>query len=135
MGQLTQEAERRMLLWALQDSTNTSLAFTQPMVVRLVSTNGDAVAAGVQVLGDTYTEQEAYFAQTATTPGVELVNTSTIEFNSLDLATTVTVAGAEMWDSSDTPVRVAFAALSDPVPISAGNPFIIGTGQLKVRLT
>lgn len=135
MGLLTTEMEKRMLLWAFQDSTNPQLPLVQPVVVRLVSANGDAVTTGTEVVGETYEEVDVYFALSSTTPGVEIVNTSSIEFNSINDSAPTTVAGVELWDSSSIPVRIAYAALASPVVVSTGSPFTIGIGQLKVKLT
>ena len=139
MGQLTREAERRLLTWMLIDPLDTTIVLTQPVVVRLMRINGDATNPGTEinegVNADTYIEVEAEWIQSATTPGVEFVNALDISYNSLSSSAQVTVSGAELWDSSETPVRIGYATFTSPVIIAAGDPFTVAAGQLKVKLT
>lgn len=133
-GQFTREALRRMLFWTLVSPSDTTLPFTLPVELRLMSTSGTHSAAGTEITGDAYEAMEAYFAQSATTPEVEFVNTTEIEFNSLDSSSPVAVDGVELWDSSATPVRIALVDFTTPITIAAGYPYTIGIGQLKVQL-
>lgn len=132
---MTREMEKRMLLGALQSSTDSENIIEQPIWLRLMSINGNLTDPGTEITGTSYSPTEAYFVQSATTPAVEVVNSSSIQFNSLDPSVNVTVAGVELWDSSDTPIRLAYSALSSPITVAAGAPMTISPGQLKVRLS
>jgi hypothetical protein len=135
MGLLTRDVERRILKWVLVDQLDTSIVLTHPIVVRLMGTNGDATNAGVEIIGDTYVEAESEWTESTTTPGVEFVNAIDISYNSLSSANSVSVAGAELWDSSEPAVRVGYATFTSPVIVATGQPFTVGAGQLKVHLT
>lgn len=132
---LTREAQRRMLLSALQDSGDPNYIIEQPVWVRLMKINGNLTDPGTEVTGASYAPVEVFFTQSGTTPAVEVVNSSSIQFNSLDPAASMTVVGIELWDSSDTPIRLAFTAFSSSITVAAGAPLTISPTQLKVRLT
>lgn len=134
LGLLTQELETRLLTWALVNPFDTSIPVSLPIKVRLMSANGNASTAGTEVTGDAYSAIEATFSTSTTSTGALVVNTASIEFAALDTATSKTVVGVELWDSSDTPVRLAFAPLLSTFSVAALSPFIIGIGQLKVSL-
>lgn len=135
MGVLTKEVERRMLHWALTDATDPNLPLTLPIMVRLMSTNGTHDVLGTQVVGDTYEPVDTAFAYNDAGVGATFINTTVVEYNAIDSTTSVTVVGAELWDSSETPVRVGLATLDIPVPVAPGTTFTISPGQLKVKLT
>jgi hypothetical protein len=90
---------------------------------------------GTEVVGTSYVATEAYFAQSSTTPAVEVVNSSSIQFNSLDPVASVVVTGIELWDSADVPIRLAFTSFTAPITVAPGAPLTISPTQLKVRLT
>lgn len=133
-GQLTRDAERRLLFWALVSSSDTTLPYTLPINVRLMGSVGTHTTSGVEITGDSYDSMEAYFAQSSITPEVEFVNTVEVEFNSLDSTDSVAIAGVELWDSASTPSRFGLVNFSVPITVAAGYPYTIGIGQLKVQL-
>jgi len=134
-GYLTSDMEKRILKWMLNDSLNPANRLVQPIVVRLMDTNGDADTAGTEITADSYEEVDTFWAQNSTTPGVEFANTSDIEFNSLDSTSTIVVAGLELWDTNvNSPVRVAYAVFDTPQSVPATEPFIMSTGTVRVKL-
>lgn len=134
-GFLVRDMERRILVWMLQDSNDISTILVQPIQVRLMATNGDDTDAGDEIDGDSYEPVDSFWAQNATDPGVEFENTSSIEFNSLDADASVDVVGLELWDSnSNEAVRVAYAVFDDTQTVTAGDPFILSAGTVKVKL-
>lgn len=135
MGVLTKEVERRMLLWALSDPTDPNIPLTLPIMVRLMGTNGTVDTPGTEVVGDVYDPVEAVFGYSEGGSGATFVNFTVVEYNSVNSTTQVSVAGVELWDSSDTPVRVGLASLDAPILVAAGTTFSIAPGQLKVRLS
>ena len=134
-GFLTREAERRILQSLLINSSDKNQLFTQPIMMRLMSANGDSVTPGTQIDADVYEPVEVYWGQSGAYPSVEFVNGSGIEFNALDVDTNITVSGIELWDSSTTPVRIGWAPFTATTVVPAGEPFVIAPGQLKVKLT
>lgn len=135
MGQLTRDIERRVLKWLLVDQDDTTIRLTHPIVLRLMQVNGDATTAGTEIQGDSYVEVEADWTESTTTPGVEFENINDITYNSLSSTGPVTVAGGELWDSSEPAVRVGYATFTSSIIVGTGDPFTIGAGQLKVHLT
>ncbi len=133
-GALTNDAKERVLNWLFVDAESTPAPET-PTVVRLMSANGDAEEFGTEVTGDSYIEVEALFSFTSESPGVFLVNTFDVEFNSISATAAVSVVGIEIWDSSESfPLRIAYATFTSPYLVAAGDPLLIATGQIKVKL-
>jgi hypothetical protein len=133
-GALTSDAEERVLRWLFVDAETTP-APEMPIIVHLIGTNGDATDGGVEIIGDSYVPTDASFSFTADTPGIWMANTFDIEFNSLSSTSAVTVNGIELWDSSETaPLRIAYATFDSPYVVAVNDPFLISTGQIKVKL-
>lgn len=134
-GALTVEAEQRILFWVLVDPENT-LPFEQPILIKLMSANGSATAPGTEITGDSYVPVDCLFSLSSDSPGVKMLNTFAVEFDSLSSTTNVTVVGVEIWDSSDTaPIRVAYATFSPSITVSTGEPLNLAPGQVTVKIT
>ena len=134
MGLLTREAEQRLLSWMLINANDSDLPFQQPIMAHLMSANGDRVVEGVEVIGDVYSPCESFYVSTTTTPKVEYVNGTVIEFNAISTTSDVVVAGIELRDSSSPGIRIAYAALDNPITVPSSTEFTIAPGQLKVSL-
>lgn len=134
MGILTRDAEIKLLRWMLMDGVNPINPFQQPIYVRLVSSNGNETTPGVEVVGDSYDPEPASWGITELTPGVTATNGSEVSFSMIDTTTVKTVAGIELWDSSENPQRLALASLGTPIQVPAGSSFVISSGQIKVKL-
>lgn len=124
-----------MLHWALVDQTDPNIPMVLPIMVRLMSVNGTETTPGTEVVGDAYDPAEVSFGYTEGVGSAIYVNISVVEYNSVDTSDSKTVVGVELWDSSDVPIRIGLAALDAPLIVSAGTPFSIAPGQLKVSLT
>lgn len=135
MGQLTRETEERMLRWLLIDSQDSTLVYTQPLEVRLMSLNGSDTVEGVEIEANSYEPGDIEWAISSEPTAVEYVNLADVDFPILDTDEDITISGVEIWDSSTEPRRVAFASLPGDVIIPAGNSFTIIAGKLKVRLS
>lgn len=135
MGLLTRDVETRILKWLLINSDDSNLPVEQPVVARLMATNGNATSPGTEITGDVYSPAEVSWGISAEVPGVSAINGLDVTFIALDSSSAKTVVGVELWDSSDTPIRIGYAALDSAVTIAAGDPFSVAPGQLKVKLT
>lgn len=134
MGNLTRDAEAKLLRWMLMDGSTPVNPFQQPIYMRLMSSNGDASTPGVEVVGDSYEPEVTSWGITELTPGVTATNGSEISFSLLDTTSVKTVTGIELWDDSEIPQRIAFASLGTPIQVAANASFVISNGQIKVRL-
>lgn len=135
MGLLTRDAESRMLRWLLINPDDENLPVQLPIYARLMGTNGNATNPGTEVAGDAYSPTTVSWGISAETPGVSAINGIAVEFSLLSVTNNVTVVGVELWDDSDTPVRIGYAALDSAVVVPAGQSFSVAPEQLKVKLT
>lgn len=126
---LTDTIETAGLDWI--NGVGTPTRPTAPLMCRLMTANGTDSTAGTEVVGDTYTPQDANVG--AATTGAAS-NTADIAFSSLDSASNIDVVGVELWDSAATPVRVWHGALTATKTVNAGDPFTIPTGDLDLTL-
>ena len=134
MGQLTRDAETRILRWLLISPTDTTIMPTHPIRVKLMSVTGDSETAGVEVVGDLYSPVNSDWGITTLSPGGTAINLSDIVFSGISSASSVTVAGVELWDSGTIPLRLAWADLSSAAVVSESAPLVIGRGQVKVSI-
>jgi len=121
---LTNVTEGHVLNWLTGNSTT---APTLPLVVRLMTTNGNDASAGIEVVGGSYTEETATFG--AAPSGGPAQNTNLIRFDSMPA---VTVVGFEVWDSAAVPIRWHWAAFAASVVIAAGEPAEFAIGALDI---
>lgn len=134
MGQLTREVSTSLLTWALIAPEEVTIQPTMPIMVRLMKTAGTADVLGTEVTGELYDEQDSQWAITTLTPGATAINVSDVTYDGISETETVTVTGVELWDSSDEPIRIAFANLSSPYVVAPNTSFSIGRGQIKVKI-
>lgn len=129
MTALSDVAAERVLAWLTGQATT---APTMPLMVRLVTVNGDDVTAGTQVngSGNGYVPQQFTPGAVVTLTGVTQVkNADVIRFNNMPA---VTVVGFEIWDSAVTPFRWEWAPLSTPRAFDAGDPAEFAAGELVI---
>lgn len=108
--------------------TATFTAVTTPMKVRLMTANGSDSAAGTEVTGGTYIPQTVTFA--AASAG-SCATSGALNFT---LMPACTVVGVEIWDSTGTPRRMWYGALTASKTVGAGDTFQIPSGQLTLSL-
>lgn len=121
---LTNVTEGRVLNWLTGNSTT---APTLPLMVRLMTANGNDTSNGIEVVGGSYTPQSATFGSAPS--GGPASNTNLIRFDNMPA---VTLTGFEIWDSAGTPVRWHWAAFSSPVVVAAGEPVEFAIGALDM---
>lgn len=137
MSFLTREAERVILSWMLSpDSAIGSAPFVEPVEARLVRTTSSKTTAGTPINANDYEPVDvAWTHNSSVTSSTEFVNVDEIQFGELDETNSVTIAGVELWDSSQPPIRLGYINLDTSVTIAAGESFEIEARQFKVRLT
>lgn len=121
---LTNVTEGHALNWLTGNSTT---APTLPLMVRLMTTNGNDAAAGIEVVGGSYTPQSATFGSAPS--GGPAQNSNLIRFDNMPA---VTLTGFEIWDSAGTPVRWHWAAFGVSVGVAAGEPVEFAIGALDI---
>lgn len=116
--------------------TTTLTATTTPLHIRLMTANGSATAAGTELAtGGSYTAVTGIattgsgFAAANTTTATAATNAALTQTN----MPVSTIVGIEIWDSTGTPARKWFGALTASKTLAAGDTFSIATGALTVQ--
>lgn len=110
-------------------ATASYVALTSPMKVRLMTANGTSTSAGTEVSGGSYVSQTVTFASASTGSAASNV---TLNYTSMPATT---VVGLEIWDSTGTPKRVWFGALSSSKTTNSGDTFQIPSASLTIALS
>lgn len=108
-------------------------ATTTPMMLRLMSANGSATAAGTEVAnggGSAYAAQNLTSALGTASAGA-ITNTGTVTFTNMPAITTV---GLEIWDSTGTPVRKWFGALTASKTTALGDSLSFAPSSLNISV-
>ena len=103
---------------------------TTPMMLRLMTANGSATAAGTQVTGGTYTPQNLTTALGTAASG-SITTTGAVTFTLMPAAT---VVGVEVWDSAGTPVRKWFGTTTSSITTTAGDTVTFAIGAISASL-
>lgn len=108
---------------------------TTPMMLRLMSTNGSSTAAGTEVAnsgGSTYAAQNMSATALANaSAGVLTTSGGAITFTNMPAITT---AGVEVWDSTGTPVRKWFGALTASKTTGLGDTLSFAASSITATL-
>lgn len=125
------------LLDASMDQSGASVRLaTNPIHVRLMTTNGSASAAGTEVAsGGGYTAAATGATHSVTfaaASGGTKASNSTYTVSNYPRAETV--VGVELWDNAGTPSRLWFGALTASKTMNAGDTFTINSGSLQLTL-
>lgn len=124
MGALNVAASRELL-----DHINLvgSWTPTGPLMLRLMSANGSSGAAGTEVTGGSYAPQSIAFGSADV--NATAASTADIIFTAMPA---VNVVGVEIWDSSGSPLRLWWGALTTPKTVAAGGPINFLAGAITV---
>jgi hypothetical protein len=109
------------------------VAATQPMKLALATTTTSSTAAGTEVTGGAgpYARQTiAFTAASAATPSVS-TNTGVVTFAGMPACT---VTDVNLYDSTGTPARKAFGALTASKVVNAGDTLSFAIGAVSVSL-
>lgn len=123
------------------DALNAVAAFTAmtgPIKVRLMTANGSSSTAGTELgtgagtgTGAGYTAGGITAVWTAGAAGAS-APTATVRWDNLPVCT---IVGAELWDSSGTPKRIQFTALTAPKTMASGDSFELPAAAFGETLT
>jgi hypothetical protein len=109
--------------------TATITATVTPLKCRLMTANGSSAANGTEVTGGSYASQTITFGA-----ATGLVATSNLACTYTSMPA-VTVVGVELWDSTGTPIRKHWGALTASKTTNSGDTFSIASGALTVQFT
>lgn len=127
MGALVQTIANKVM-----DHVNAVAAFTEPtapLKLKLMTANGSATAAGTEVSGGSYAAQTITMGSSSA--GVSS-NSNAITFSAMPAAT---VVGVEIWDSSGTPQRLWWGAVTTSQTYAAGNNATVAIGAVSATLS
>lgn len=126
---LTDAAEVRVLNWL---TGNPATAPVLPLMVRLMTANGNDSAPGTEVVnggGSAYAPQSVSYPAAV---GTGTTNTTAdLVFSNMPDAT---VVGVEIWDSAGSPVRWWWGAAVAPKTTNLGDPMKILAGALPLTM-
>lgn len=125
-GNLTDVAENLVLDWLNPGQA----APTRPpgLSLRLMTTNGDDATAGTEVSGGSYAAQSLTLDAAASGA---TSNSATISYTGMPACT---VVGVEIWDTSGTPRRIWWGALTASKTVNAGDIFEVAVGDLDLSM-
>ncbi len=131
MGAMDQ-ARSNAVLNALLTSTTLPVS-TMPIRCRLMTANGSATANGTELAASAgYTSGAA--APSVTFAAASAGGNATSAALSITNMPAATIPGIELWDSSATPVRQFWGALTASKTTNAGDTFLIPAGSLTTAL-
>jgi hypothetical protein len=108
------------------------VATTAPLHLRLMVINGSATANGTELgTGGSYVQGTGITPVTFTlTPAAAANNIALTQPN----MPSGTIVGGELWDSSGSPHRTWFGALSSSKVVNSGDTFTVPIGALQIGL-
>lgn len=106
-------------------------AAATPMKLALATATGTATAAGTEVTGGSYGRQTIVFTAAAAATPSTTANTALISFTGMPIAT---VTGIDIYDSTGSPVRRAFAALTASKTTGAGDTISFAISAIAASL-
>lgn len=104
------------------------LTITAPIKAKLMTTNGNDATAGTEVTGGSYAAKTVVWNSASSgqaTPNADLTWTG---------MPACTVVGAEVWDSSATPKRIWWGALSTSKTLQAGDTFSLAAANFTQNI-
>lgn len=101
---------------------------TFPLVVALMTANGDDQVSGTEVTGGGYARQSVTFGAAS---GETAGNPAQVEFTDMP---TCTVVGAEVYDSAATPQRIYHGVLTTTREFVAGDSAFFDVNEFTVSL-
>lgn len=107
---------------------------TTPMKLRLMLSNGSSTASGTEITnsgGSTYAAQSMASALADAAAGVLTTSGGAITFTNMPALTT---AGIEVWDSTGTPVRKWFGALTAAKTTGLGDTLSFASSSITATL-
>jgi len=110
---------------------------TAPVNLRLMTANGTNTSAGTEVTnagGSTYAAQDTT-GKWATPASGSIATNAAITFTNMPGTGGITTNGIELWDSTGTPVRKWWGALTTPKTTGLGDTLTFPSGSIVATLT
>ena len=134
MANIDQTHATTLLVYSLSATATggTAVATVAPLHLRLMVSNGTATSFGTELgTGGGYVQGTGITPVTFTlTPGTATSNIPLTQTN----MPSGTIVGGELWDSSGTPHRTWFGALSSSKIVNSGDTFSIPSGALIIGM-
>ena len=108
---------------------NATFSVTTPLSLALMTANGDDSTPGTEVTGGSYSRQTIAF-NNASSGSVD--NSAVINFTGMPAAT---VVGIEVYDSTGTPQRLFYGALSESKTVASGDTVQFAAGSISLSLS
>lgn len=125
---LTDAMENAALDWLTGNGT--PVRPTSPLVIRLMTANGDDATAGTELAtSGGYTAGGKSATLTAAASGLS-TNSSEVSWTNMPATT---IVGVELWDSAATPVRIAWASTTSTT-LAAGDTLTYAAGAIDFTL-
>ena len=106
-----------------------SYSVNTPIKLALVTANGSDSAAGTEVTGGSYARQTIAFDAAS---GGSIDNNAVINFTGMP---SCTVVGIEIYDSTGTPKRLAYGALTASRTVTSGDTVQFAIGAVSLSLS
>jgi hypothetical protein len=119
---------------ALLESSVTAAAYTAPttpILLALMTANGDATTAGTEVTGGSYARQDITGVWGSASGGSITNSAAAINFAGMP---SCTIVGIELWDSAVTPVRRWFGPLSANKVVNAGDTVTFSASSVSIQI-
>lgn len=125
---LTRTAEDGLLTLLL---AGTAFTVTTPIKVRLMTANGSDTAAGTELAtSGGYTAGGSTITWNSVSAGAS-ASAADVSWTNMPAAT---IVGIEIWDSTGTPKRLWYGALTASRTTASGDTFTLPAGQVTVSL-
>lgn len=108
---------------------NATFSVTTPLSLALMTANGNDSTPGTEVTGGSYSRQTIAF-NSASSGSVD--NSAIINFTGMPA---VTVVGIEVYDSTGTPQRLFYGALSESKTVASGDTVQFAAGSISLSLS
>ena len=108
---------------------NATFSVTTPLSLALMTANGNDSTPGTEVTGGSYSRQTIAF-NNASSGSVD--NSAIINFTGMPA---VTVVGIEVYDSTGTPQRLFYGALSESKTVASGDTVQFAAGSISLSLS
>lgn len=108
---------------------NATFTVTTPLELALMTSNGNDSTPGTEVTGGSYARQTITFNSAS---GGSVDNTAIINFTGMPACT---VVGIEVYDSTGTPQRLFYGALTANKTVASGDTVQFAAGSIVLTLS
>jgi hypothetical protein len=134
MANIDQAHATSLVQYSLANGSGSPVATVGNLHFRLMTVNGTATVNGTEL-----PTSASYIALTGITPVTFAAASAGAVANSIVLTQTnmpaSTIVGGELWDSSGTPHRLWFGALSASKTVNLGDTFSVAIGAMTIGIS